>query len=131
MSCKHKLAHDAVGPLVKKMQHKMEEKEIARVSSRNSIETAITCRPYLSTGAICASDGIMRNFSIQGAYIETSHNYQFGTILIMQIMCYPRMGECMGDGDWPPSICLAEVKWRQELIDENSVRYGMGLRYLD
>jgi hypothetical protein len=112
------------------MLNAMQKNEIDRVALRNPTETLITCRPYTSSGAICASDGVMRNFSSEGSYIETSHNYQSGAILIMQIMCYPRMEECMGNGDWPPSICLVEVKWRQELIDENGVRYGIGLRYL-
>lgn len=113
------------------MKESVEKKEIERAVPRIATEAAVTCRPFVSNGDVRALDGVMRNFSEEGSYIETSHNYQSGTILIMQIMCYPRMGECMGDGDWPPSICLAEVKWRQELIDENGVRYGMGLRYLD
>jgi len=37
----------------------------------------------------------------------------------------------IADEERPRSICLADVKWRQELVDENVTRYGIGLRYLD
>ena len=73
----------------------------------------------------------MRNFSSQGIYIETSHNYKSGTIVIMRMVRYPPMPSSMADEERPRSICLAEVKWRQELADKNTNRYGIGLRYLD
>ncbi len=102
-----------------------------RVAPRNPTEAAITCRPYASTGTIRASDGVMRNFSSQGSYIETSHNYKSGTILIMRMVRYPSMPSSLAAEERPRSICLAEVKWRQDLADDNAIRYGMGLRYLE
>ena len=107
------------------------KKKIRRVAPRNPTEAAITCRAYASTGAICASDGVMRNFSTQGSYIETSHNYQSGTILIMRMVRYPAIPPSIADEARPRSICLAEVKWRQELAGENAIGYGIGLRYID
>jgi len=37
----------------------------------------------------------------------------------------------IADEERPRSICLADVKWQQELADADTVRFGMGLRYLD
>ena len=73
----------------------------------------------------------MRNFSSEGSYIETSQNYGSGTVLILRTVRYPSMPSSMADEEQPRSICLAEVKWRQELAGENAIRFGMGLRYLD
>ena len=109
----------------------MEKKVIKRFVPRNPTEAVITCRPYTSSGAVLASDGVIRNFSSGGAYIETSYKYKSGTILIVRVVRYPNMPSSTADEDWPRSICLAEVKWRQELTDENAIRFGMGLRYLD
>ncbi|MDX2455283.1 hypothetical protein [Desulfosarcina sp.] len=113
------------------MQNTIEKKPIERVSPRNPTEAAITCRPYASTDTIYASAGVMRNFSSQGSYIETSHKYQSGTILIMRMVRYPAIPPSITDEERPRSICLAEVKWRQDLAGENAIGYGIGLRYLD
>ena len=109
----------------------MERKLRERIAPRNATETVITCRPFASNGAICASDGVMRNFSREGSYIETSHRYKSGTILIVRMVRYPSMSLSMAYDERPPTICLAEVKWRQELADDKAIRYGFGLRYLD
>ncbi len=122
---------DAIGYNGENMQNTMEKKTIERIAPRNPTEAAITCRPYASTGAIYASAGVMRNFSSQGSYIETSHKYQSGTILIMRMVRYPAIPPSITDEERPRSICLAEVKWRQDLAGENAIGYGIGLRYLD
>lgn len=113
------------------MNDTTKRKMIARDAPRNPTEAAITYRPYGSSRAIRSSDGVMRDFSSQGSYIETSHQFQSGTILIVRTLRYPSMPSSMADEDQPRSICLAEVKWQQELVDENGIRYGIGLRYLD
>ncbi|MBR9984374.1 MAG: PilZ domain-containing protein [Desulfosarcina sp.] len=113
------------------MQETMKKKGTRRVSPRNPTEAAITCQPYASTGSIYASAGVMRNFSSQGSYIETSRKYKSGTILIMRMVRYPALPPSTADEDRPRSICLAEVKWRQELAGQNAIGYGIGLRYLD
>ena len=113
------------------MQNTIQKKTIERVSPRNPTEAAITCRPYASTDTIYSSAGVMRNFSSQGTYIETSRNYQSGTILILRTVRYPAIPSSIADEERPRSICLAEVKWRQELAGENAIGYGIGLRYLD
>ncbi|MBC2712503.1 MAG: hypothetical protein HGJ94_16415 [Desulfosarcina sp.] len=73
----------------------------------------------------------MRNFSSGGSYIETSYKYKSGTILIVRMVSYPTMPSSIADEERPRSICLAEVKWWRELTDENAIRFGMGLRYLN
>ena len=122
---------DATGYNGENMQNTMQKKTIERVSPRNPTEAAITCRPYASTGTIYSSAGVMRNFSSQGSYIETSRNYQSGTILILRMVRYPAIPPSIADEERPRSICLAEVKWRQELDGENAIGYGIGLRYID
>ena len=49
----------------------------------------------------------------------------------MRTLRYPTMPSFVVDEERPRSICLAEVKWLKELADENAIRYGIGLRYLD
>ena len=113
------------------MEDKMVMNIIERAAPRNPTEAAITCRPYTSCRAFCPMDGVMRNFSSGGSYIETSHEYKSGTILIVRTLRYPTMPPSIPDQEQPRSISLAEVKWRQELADDNAIRFGMGLRYLD
>ena len=127
----HENAYNTVRPLGENMEETTEKKNKKRDAPRNPTEAAITCRPHTSCGAICASDGVMRNFSNGGSYIETGHKYKSGTILIVRTLRYPPMPASVAYEELPRSICLAEVKWRQELADENAIRYGIGLRYLD
>ena len=109
-----------------------EKKVVTRAATRNPTEATIICRPYASSGGdICTSDGVMRNFSSGGAYIETSHNFKTKTILILRVVRYPSMPSFITDLERPRSICLAQVKWRQALTEENTIRYGIGLKYLE
>jgi hypothetical protein len=125
------IAHDAGGPHGEKMQEKIEKKEIERVAPRIATEAAITCRPFASYGAAQSADAVMRNFSDEGSYIETSCEFKLGTILHMRVVRYPPMVSSTAGKTQPRSICLAEVKWLQDLADDNATRYGIGLRYLD
>ena len=113
------------------MKNATEKKVAVRVAPRNPTEAAVTCRPYASSGSIHTTDGVMRNFSNGGFYIETSRKYQSGTILIVRMVCYPNLAECVAVDHWPRSIGLAEVRWGQELTDEKAIRFGFGLKYLD
>lgn len=117
--------------MVKKMQESMEKKEIERTVPRIATEAAITCRPFTSCGAAHMADAIMRNFSEEGSYIETSREFKRGTILQMRMVRYPPMPSSAAGKTQPRTICLAEVKWQQDLADENASRFGVGLRYID
>jgi len=114
-----------------KMQIAMQEKEKRRIASRNHTEAVVACRPFTSGGATHMTDGVMRNFSEEGSYIETSREFKIGTILHLRMVHYPPRPLSLAAEELPRSICLAEVRWRQELIDENTIQYGFGLKYLD
>jgi hypothetical protein len=73
----------------------------------------------------------MRNFSCNGSHIETSCEFKPGTILIVRLTRCPSLPSSLAAEEWPRTICLAEVEWRQELADVDTVRFVMGLRYLD
>ena len=113
------------------MEETLERKIIERSALRSLTEAVITCRLFTSSGTTRSSDGVIHNFSSQGSYIETTGKYRTGTILIVRMVGNPYISESMVDEFRPRSICLAEVRWQQQLVDENLVRYGMGLKYLD
>ncbi|BBO93005.1 hypothetical protein DSCOOX_61850 [Desulfosarcina ovata subsp. ovata] len=73
----------------------------------------------------------MRNFSSDGAYIETDRPFTPGTILIVRMIRYPTMTVDPETDERPRLICLAEVRWIQERMDDGRPCYGMGLRYID
>jgi hypothetical protein len=101
-----------------------------RTQLRNPTEAVITCRPFTSI-TIQAYDGVIRNFSSDGFYIETSGNFEPGTILFVRTTLRSPGSSLSATGERVRSISLAEIKWVQELADESSARYGLGLRYLE
>lgn len=114
-----------------KMQDATGKNAIRRFDPRNPTEADITCRPYTSNSALPASDGVMRNFSNNGFYIETSDKFDAGAILIVRMLSYPPITSVMTEKERPRTICLAEVKWQREIVEQSAIRYGMGLRYLN
>ena len=118
-------------PMGEKMPDTTMQEKKKRIAPRSPTEAAITCRPYGSTGAVRTADGVMRNFSSGGSYIETTDSYLSGTILIVRMVRYPSISLSIDEDECPRTICLAEVKWRQAVADETAIRYGIGLRYLD
>jgi hypothetical protein len=114
------------------MEKPPKSKKVKRAASRSPTETAITCRPYVSCRVVQTSDGVMRNFSSHGSYVETSGRFKSGTILIVRMLRYPTVTSTLDFDNQPRTICLAEVKWCRKLIDgKSNRRYGMGLKYLD
>ena len=102
-----------------------------RADDRIDTELAVVCRPYASTGNVRSVEGVMRNYSSQGSYIETDLRFKSGAILIVRtIGCLPAAPPSESN-EKPRSICLGEIKWGQVLIDGERPQYGMGLRYLD
>ena len=112
------------------MQIAKQEKEKRRVAPRNPTEATIACRPFTSSGATHTVDGVMRNFSEEGSYIETPHKFKLGTILHLRMVYYPPRSLSLAAEELPRTTCLAEIKWRQKMVDENTIQYGFGLRHL-
>jgi hypothetical protein len=116
---------------IEAVQDTMENKATDRIAPRSPTEASIICQPFTSNNALRAKDGVMRNFSCNGSYIETSSEFKSGTILIIRMTRCPSLPSSLAVEEGLRTICLAEVKWRQELTDENAIRFGMGVRYLD
>jgi len=113
------------------METASKKEETRRSASRNRTQAPVICEPYTSGGVFRNVDGVMRNFSRNGSYIETSQPFQSGTILILRMEQYPPVPASADDDQWPRSFCLAEVKWQHAIGGEEPVRYGIGVRYLD
>jgi hypothetical protein len=106
------------------------EKHCRRSAKRMAVEAAVLCRPYASSAGCHAVDGTMRNFSSQGIYVETHRKFEPGSILVVRMI---RLGNSPGTMvvGYPRTICLGEVKWLKKETGCQSIRYGMGIRYLD
>ena len=103
-----------------------------RFANRIPTEAAVTCMPFASSGENrVIADGVLCNFSSKGLYIETTDQYQSGAILIVRIVRYPKTSPSPANRERPRSICLAEVRWFQELPGSKPRRYGIGLKYID
>jgi hypothetical protein len=111
------------------MDNTTPQNEAKRTASRKTTEAFVTCRPFTSSGSQHSADGVLRNFSSNGFYLEASRPYASGTILLMRTVHYPPTPPLTAD-EKPRSICLAEVKWMQTLTSADTVRYGIGGRYL-
>ncbi len=98
---------------------------------RKPILAAVACRQFASNSATHTADGVIRNYSGKGVYMETSQRFKSGAILHLRIVQYPPEPLTVNADMRPRSICLAEVKWQQELTDAKGLQYGLGLRYLD
>ena len=60
-----------------------------RIHERFATDVVVICRPYTSTGNVRSAQGVMRNFSSHGAYIETDRRFKSGTILIVRTVGCP------------------------------------------
>ena len=61
----------------------MKEKEERRVASRNRAEAFVACRPFTCGDADHTADGVVRNFSEGGSYIESSRDFKLGTLFFV------------------------------------------------
>jgi hypothetical protein len=113
------------------MEATSKKEKTRRTALRNHTQAHIICKPYTSDGVFRKVEGVMRNFSRNGSYIETSQPFKSGTILILRMEQYPSVPSSADSDQWPRSFCLAEVKWQQTMDDKETTRYGMGVRYLD
>lgn len=105
---------------------------VLRNSKRNCTDVAIRSRPFTSIGLIREAEGVLLNCSSYGAYIETIVRYDIGTILIVRMVSYQFTPATLPDNVyWPRSIFLAEVRWQNKIVDNPTLRFGTGLRYID
>ena len=103
----------------------------SRTDERFATEAEIVCHPYSSTRTMRSVQGVIRNFSRGGLYIEIDHAFKTGTILIVRMVGCQSSLSAPKCHEKPRSICLGEIKWQQNLGPKEALRYGMGLRYLD
>jgi hypothetical protein len=109
----------------------MNQENKRRNASRNACKAVIVCRPFISSwGANYTKDAIMQNFSEDGVYIESSHDFRIGELLHLRIVGYPTTHQPILHKKQPRSNCLAEVKWRHEKVELSVRRYGLGLKYI-
>ena len=101
-----------------------------RDDERIVTKVAIICQPYASSGNVRPAQGVIRNFSSQGSYIEIDRKFKSGTILIVRTTGSLPAPLYLDDNEKPRSICLGEIKWMQDLNDAEVPCYGIGLRYL-
>jgi hypothetical protein len=92
----------------------MKPGEKRRFSEREKTHAGVVCRQFTSTGGGQTAKGVMRNFSKEGFYIETTSNYKSGTILQLRIVRYPSLSPALPVDATPRSITLAEIKWKQK-----------------
>lgn len=102
-----------------------------RKTERHETAVAVVCQPYTSRRAERTIDGVMRNLSDGGFYMETRHPFKNGSILIVRTRGGPPEPSGRVESPRPRSISLAEIRWRRELAEDAEIRYGLGLRYLD
>lgn len=102
-----------------------------RTDDRFPTQVEVSCRPYTSCGNLRWTQAVMHNFSSQGAYLETDLDCAPGTILIVRTVAWLAAPSAADNLAKPPSICLGEIKWRQDLLDEGGCCFGMGLRFFD
>jgi hypothetical protein len=108
----------------------MDQTDKRRSTRRNPIKATFVCRPFTSSKPDQALDAIMRNYSSNGSYVETSKAFNLGTILHLRLVNFLEKSTCMPTENQPRSICLAEAKWLQELADTETHRYDLGLKNL-
>ena len=112
------------------MNTRVEKETIPRIEPRIPTEVPVNCRPFASSHIGRSSDGVMRNFSGGGLYVETCSEIMEGTTLIIRVIHFPSGWSGNVPEQGPRTICLAEVKWQKQLPGGHVARYGIGLRRL-
>ena len=102
-----------------------------RVSMRKPARAPIDCCLLSSREDAWHIDGVLRNFSPKGAYIESKCNCRKGSVLIVRILEYPREEISSNSQVVIRSVGLAEVKWVHPMGGIYEKGYGIGLKYLN
>jgi hypothetical protein len=100
-----------------------------RQDNRSGVAVSIDCQPFSLVYETHQSEGILRNYSEEGAYVELPRPYNKGNILMMRLLeespsvLDDEVGTCR-------SLSLAEVKWVRHIEGVGPPRYGIGLKML-
>ena len=101
-----------------------------RQDRRSRTDQSIDCRPFSLVYETDQSEGVLRNFSDDGAYVELPRPYYKGNVLMLRLLD-EQGAAAAGEGGACRSHCLAEVKWARPLEDDSDPpRYGIGLKIL-
>mgnify|MGYP001821763541 CR=1 FL=1 len=100
-----------------------------RQDIRSGVAVSIDCQPFSLVYETHQSEGILRNYSDEGAYVELSRPYHKGNIVMMRLL-----EESPAPLDEEAAACrpmgLAEVKWVRHIEGVGPQRYGIGLKML-
>lgn len=110
---------------------RMQEEEMVdkRQDNRSGVAVSIDCQPFSLVYETDQNEGILRNYSDEGAYVELPRSYHKGNILLMRLLeesptvLDEEVGTCR-------SMSLAEVKWVRPIEGVGPPRYGIGLKML-
>jgi hypothetical protein len=88
----------------------------------------IACLFTSSGEANHTTDAIMSNFSEDGVFMESSHDFRIGALLHLRMVDYPITHQSVRHKKQPRSNCLAEVKWRRENVAFGVRQLAIGKR---
>lgn len=100
-----------------------------RQDNRSGVAVSIDCKPFSLVYETDLSEGILRNYSDEGAYVELPRPYNKGNILMMRLLEESPASLDEEVGTCRP-LSLAEVKWVRHIEDVGPPRYGIGLKML-
>jgi len=74
--------------------------------------------------------GELLNFSQKGFYFETSKAIKTGATIFIQLTNFFPENLTSSDKELLRNVCLGEVKHCNEIIKEDSIHYGVGIKYI-
>jgi len=73
--------------------------------------------------------GKLVNFSPKGFYFETSEAVKTGATIFIQLTEYFPENLSSNDKELLRNVCIGEVKHCNEILKDDSTRYGVGITY--
>jgi len=75
-------------------------------------------------------NGELLNFSQKGFYFETSEAIKTGATIFIQFTDYFPETLSSNDKELLRNVCLGEVIHCEEILKDDSTRYGVGIKYI-
>jgi len=75
-------------------------------------------------------DGKLFNFSPKGFYFETSKAIKTGATIFIQLTKYFPENLSSNDKESLRNVCIGEVKHCNEILQDNSTCYGVGIKFI-